>query len=328
MNDVVMAEVARAEEVLRVCDLLGCALVDERAAESAQDVAEAALERWAIATEGHSGSGLGGLVSIPTTPTKLAEARMQASERLLRERLRAQVRDRTRGRVSRMRCKVGLAAKGHVASTQEPGFRPHYVAMLTLTYSDGSQWSGEHLTRFVDCVRRHLAGRGIKFRYVWVAELQKRGAIHYHFAVWLPPGVKLPKPDQAGWWQWGSTNIEAARNAVPYLMSYLKKDKFRDAAELPKGARLHGAGGMDRDTRRMRWWCSLPGFIRARADIHDDWRRAKGGGWSTPDGFVVPSEFERVKVGSKWCCVRVIDHGRPFPAEGPFSWISRGEQRG
>jgi Protein of unknown function (DUF3296). len=36
--------------------------------------------------------------------------------------------------------------------------------------------------------------RGHKLPYVWVAELQKRGALHYHVLLWLPRGLTLPNP--------------------------------------------------------------------------------------------------------------------------------------
>lgn len=199
--------------------------------------------------------------------------------------------------------------------------------MLTLTYRSCDEWSPRHVADLLQHVRKWLdREHGSKLAYVWVAELQKRGALHYHLALWLPHGVQIPKPDAQGWWPHGSTNVKAARKAVPYLLKYMSKGM--DFQGFPKGARLYGSGGVEHAMRRARRWLGLPAFVRSRADIHDDWRPAKGGGWSAPEGHVVPSEFERAWVGDRWCCRQVIDYGRPFEASGPFTWINRGPAHG
>jgi hypothetical protein len=45
--------------------------------------------------------------------------------------------------------------------------------------------------------------------YAWVAELEKRGVIHYHIMIVVPPdlviGDDLPYPDEAVLWRYGST---------------------------------------------------------------------------------------------------------------------------
>ena len=82
--------------------------------------------------------------------------------------------------------------------------------MVTLTYRHHHGLAAESHS----VVRGHRPqvpqpGRRPRFRYCWVAELQKRGAIHYHLALWLPADVSLPKPDPgpAG----GSTAPPASR---------------------------------------------------------------------------------------------------------------------
>lgn len=242
----------------------------------------------------------------------------------LRTEARALAPDARRARIARLRRSVGFAARAIEATDRVPGFRSSYVAMLTLTYRDGRDWAPEDLSWLIRTLRKWWARRriGRPLRYVWVAEVQRRGAIHYHVALWLPPGVVIPKPDAAGWWTKGSTKVEAARAVVPYLMKYLSKGG--NAPSLPDGARCHGCGGLEHSLRRAKRWLGLPGFVRARSDIGDDWRRARGGGWADPEGFVVPSEWRRAWLGDRWGLVRVEDYGRPFVADGPFSWISRG----
>lgn len=254
----------------------------------------------------------GGLVSLPTTHTH-APTVIAAHHR--REEVGA-IAAAPRARVARMRRSVGFSARAIQAQRVDG-----YVAMVTLTYRDGRDWQPEHMARFMNAMRMHAKRADWKLRYVWVAELQQRGAIHYHVLVWLPPGVMLPKPDQVGWWPHGGTKIEAARSAIGYVMKYVSK---AGRGKLPRGARMHGAGGLEHVQRRARRWLGLPSFVRARSDVHDDWRPARGGGWRSPEGFVVPSEWRRVYVGDRWCVQRVADYGRPFAAEGPFTWLHRG----
>lgn len=198
------------------------------------------------------------------------------------------------------------------------------MAMVTLTYRDGADWRGMHIARALDAARKWHTERGVSMRYVWVAELQQRGALHYHLAFWMPHGVVMPKWDLAGWWPHGYSRGETARDAVSYLMKYLSKGT--DTARFPKGARMHGSGGVEHALRRARRWLAYPSWIKARADVHDDWRPAVGGGWSHPEGHVIPSEYVRAWLGDRWGALRVADYGRPFCADGPFTWLTRGAQ--
>lgn len=318
-------EVREAEESARVLDLAGRCLVTMDA-DTAESVAERAFERACIVAADRPDRGaVGGLVSVPTTFTRQSVARVRDEARELREALEAQETDRRAGRVARLRRAVGFSARAIGAALDRPGFRQHYAAMLTLTYRDADDWKPEHLTALLRRMSGWLKRRGARLYYVWVGELQKRGALHYHVCIWLPPGLKLPMPDkplpgqEVAWWPHGSTNIVAARRAVPYLLKYMSKGM--ETSGFPKGARIYGTGGQDHALKRARRWLGLPAFVRARADIHDDWKRATGGGWWSPEGICLPSEYERAWVGDRWACVQVCDYGRPFDAAGPFSWV-------
>jgi hypothetical protein len=271
--------------------------------------------------------GVRGLVSIPTTqkpariPQGLRSAQgAQAEAAAMRQSIPgALVPDQRAARIARMRRSVGFSARMHVADL--PGHRADSVVMVTATYRDGADWKAGHVRELLDHIRKWCNRNAIECRYVWVGELQARGAIHYHVALWLPFGSMLPKADAQGWWPHGSTRTELARKAVPYLMKYLSKGTHFDG--MPKGARMHGAGGLDHSMRRARRWLGLPGWIKARSDIYDDWRPCKGGGWTDPDGVCIPSEFQRVWLGDAWGLLRVADYGRPFKADGAFSWLHR-----
>lgn len=290
---------------------------------------EAALERACIQDE-RAGAVSRGLSNSPTSRTSRQSSRVEAESAALRRGLKATAPgDRLRARLALMRRSVGIAARAHEAGRAVPGHRPGVVKFVTLTYAPGSEWKPDHISRCVQHLRMWCARRlGSAARYVWVAELQERRAarsgelaaevVHYHMAVWLPHGERLPYFDAAGWWPHGSTQVDEARDGVAYLMKYLSKGT---RLAFPHGMRTHGAGGLEYAMRRAKRWLRYPSWIKARADIHDDWRPAKGGGWYSPEGFCIPSEHVRQWVGDRWCCVQVADYGRPFKAEGPFSWV-------
>ncbi len=328
-------------------DLQGRALVDPWLAQVWEAIAEDASERAAIMAEASArGFGGGGLVSLPTSAKKRAEARAAAEAKSMREALDAsssvalvrergalrvhRVRscptaaDKHRVRLARMRRSCGVAARAHEAASHVPGFRADYCAMLTLTYRGGAdEWQPRHISACLDRIRKWLKTRHLGMRYVWVAELQRRGSVHYHVALWLPSGVTIPKADRRGWWPHGASRIEAAQSAPRYLMKYLSKGT--DVSGLPDGARMHGAGGLDHAARRAKRWLSMPAAVRSRADIFDDWRPAPGGGWvHLATGELLEAEFARCWLGDRWGPIKVRDHGRPFEAAGPFVWLHRG----
>jgi hypothetical protein len=164
------------------------------------------------------------------------------------------------------------------------------AAMVTATYRHVDAWRGRHVNDLVRHMRQWLARRGHPMRYVWVAELQQRGAVHYHLVVWLPRGLTMPKPDKQGWWTHGSTRIEWARKPVGYLVKYASKG---DEAEFPRGLRIHGRGGLDEDQRRRVSWWLLPRYVRAVfTELGERVRRAPGGGWFSVDtGEWMPSSW-------------------------------------
>lgn len=75
--------------------------------------------------------------------------------------------------------------------------------------------------------------------YLWVAETQERGVVHYHVLLLVERGTKIEKPDEAGWWNYGSSKIETAKTPY-YVCAYVGKE-HQKKGQLPKGARVCGA---------------------------------------------------------------------------------------
>ena len=107
--------------------------------------------------------------------------------------------------------------------------------LVTLTYRPGVEPSPRDISAFLRRVRRALGPDLLG--YCWVAEVQRRGALHYHVVLVVRgPGVRIPKPDVAGWWPHGMSRVERARNAVGYLGQYVRKASQK--VGLPAGFRM------------------------------------------------------------------------------------------
>lgn len=148
-----------------------------------------------------------------------------------------------------------------------------------------------HIARFLDRLRKWCAKRQYKTRYVWVAELQQRGAVHYHMVVWVPQWAFLPKPDDARWWTHGQTNIVTAYAPIGYISKYASKSTREDAQRFPKGARMHGVGGVTpEDRRHLRYW-QAPFFVRDGLTGRADIRKVRGGYADRITGEFLPSPW-------------------------------------
>lgn len=232
--------------------------------------------------------------------------------------------DHEASRLRRLRRSISVGARLHELETTPRGSRrSHKPAMVTLTYREAGGWTPADISAFLQRVRVWLKRRGQVLRYVWVCELQKRGAPHYHVMLWLPRGLTLPKPDKQGWWTHGSTRIEWARKPVGYLCKYASKLESKES-EFPPGMRLHGRGGL-REFQAVASWFSLPSWARSLFGVSDRATRCLGGGLvSRRTGFIAGSPF-RVwrEAGSYWCqqLFTRIDGWLPDVKPGPFSWL-------
>jgi len=156
---------------------------------------------------------------------------------------------------------------------------------ITMTYRSGVAWEPLHITETLKRVRQWCDRQGVKFRYVWVAEIQEKRkvregghCVHYHLMVFLPVGLQLPKFDKRGWWKHGFTQTVLAKKPVGYIAKYASKGG--DAGYFPKSCRLHGCGGLTLKSRWIRAWWMCPAYVREWwPESTDRPSRAAGGGW-------------------------------------------------
>lgn len=111
------------------------------------------------------------------------------------------------------------------------------MVMLCLTYRKVKDYRPGHIGQFTQVMRNKLNDQLLG--WAWVAELQKRGAVHYHIAIMIKKNTDLPLPDKSGWWTHGITQIETITN-IAYMLKYQGKDRQKELAKYPKGARLYG----------------------------------------------------------------------------------------
>lgn len=181
--------------------------------------------------------------------------------------------DRDEGRLRKMRARVLEAASIHASAAGD--LQP---AMVTLTYARMQDWSPRHISEAIKRCRQWLARRGHRMRYAWVAELQERGAVHYHVITWFPRGRdKPPFWDDQGWWPHGSSQSKWAENPVGYMVKYVSKVGTKD--RLPAGARMHGSGGFVTDEKQRMSWHGRPGWLRQLTSALQRVTRRAGGGW-------------------------------------------------
>lgn len=170
--------------------------------------------------------------------------------------------------------------------------------MITLTYratSDieqeipevglKSRWRPNHIRTFMRALRRNMKDRLLA--YVWVAELQKRGEVHYHILLLVRKGTYIPYPDRS-WWPHGYSKIETARSRW-YILKYCSKSAFKTGdtwKDFPQGLRLFAvwvSPEITDELARFRFKLSaLPVWLANTLEeigLIVRARRARGGGW-------------------------------------------------
>lgn len=176
----------------------------------------------------------------------------------------------TRKRLRRMQSGVIAAARAINNGLEMDSDVEHSASMVTLTYADGSDWSPRHITAVIKHYREWFRRRGFAFRYVWTAELQQRGAPHYHIVMWIPLGNLPPFPDEQGWWPHGSSNCIFATSPVGYIAKYASKLETKAGVTLPSGMRLWGYGGVSLSDKAEIAWALAPKWLK-KLIPHDDY---------------------------------------------------------
>lgn len=145
--------------------------------------------------------------------------------------------DVRRRRIARLRQRVWLAVELLVRVMGVLGGR---LVMSTLTYESDGAWRPGQVSLYVRSLREDSDVR----YYVWVAELTKRGRVHYHVIFLLPDKERWVKPGRAGGnWLWGDVTWVTDGVKKPwYIMKYLQKGLKKDgkAQHYPKGCRICG----------------------------------------------------------------------------------------
>lgn len=223
--------------------------------------------------------------------------------------------DTRRKRMKRLKHATITRARLLTQGLQRGGVR-YRAAFVTLTYERVEQWHPGHVRAFMTHVRNWLGRRGHVMRGEWVAELQKRGAVHYHVLLFLPRGLMLPKPDKRGWWVHGMSNCKWARNAVGYIAKYASKGQ--ETGQFPRGCRTHAGFGLTAAQRSILSWWMLPRAVRAAGHSGHRWVRAKGGGWlSRLTGEILPPTHKYAgRVGGNAILVPIAEYRAlpPYPA--------------
>lgn len=205
-------------------------------------------------------------------------------------------------RLARLKKAVQVGCAEHEA-VSPGGFRVRPL-FVTLTYRPGVEWRPSHLRDTLRLLRAWLARRGHVLRYVSVAELQKRGAVHFHLVIWWPAHLRMPPPDSSMMWPHGSSNVQRARHPVAYLAKYASKGT--PDGDFPCGIRMHSCGGLPSDQRIKRAFHLLPGWVkRASGGVVQVVRRGpKGvGGRVLESGEWIKSPFVILRRCPHWSWV-------------------------
>lgn len=222
-------------------------------------------------------------------------------------------------RFGRMRRSVWWSGQGHAEKFS--GWFGSRAWFVTLTYRPGVEWSASHIADALQRCRIWLKRQtGQKLRYTWVAELQQRGAVHYHLIVYLPKRLSMPKWDKQGWWPHGMTNTQVARNGVGYLMKYVSK--LSPFHQFPKGMRLYGIGGLNDQARAIRTWHNLPQWVKQSYGVGDVTRRACGFVLRST-GEILASPWIVLRGGGRLFLQLVGDLPERF-SDGPYSRLRLG----
>jgi len=114
-----------------------------------------------------------------------------------------------------------------------PGTR---MLMVTLTIKKVGDYSPGMIRDYIKSLKQKLGAD--LWGFAWVAELQKRGAVHYHLMAVIPKNKRMPTPDKSGMWKWGMSKIEVAKTPY-YLCVYIGKERQKDLSRYPKSCRTY-----------------------------------------------------------------------------------------
>lgn len=100
---------------------------------------------------------------------------------------------------------------------------------ITLTYRDFSDYSKSDIRKFLNSFTRMFRYRNVDFKYFWVAEIQKRGMIHYHILFFFKLKDRkrvfdyMSKNRIDRLWNRGYTFITFSRQTIKKAYNYVTK---------------------------------------------------------------------------------------------------------
>ena len=169
---------------------------------------------------------------------------------------------RRAARIARMRNRLYFAIQNVSRETLMSGGR---LICIALTYRDFGQWRPLHISEWVRYMRE-TNGR----QYAWVAELQDRGVIHYHYLTSLPDGERWDKHVYDFEWYHGFTFVTDCIRRPNYILKYMQKGGQKDGRKYPKGARICGYPSrliyISFDEDRSRLASRMPSWLREGMD--------------------------------------------------------------
>jgi hypothetical protein len=184
------------------------------------------------------------------------------------------------------RLKQSIYVAGLLHSLPKPGFRPDQAWLITLTYDTRGtlgkgrhDWMPDQISKAMNRYRRWCDANGYQCKAIRVAELQQKGTVHYHLAVWLPRDASMPLWDKSrgkrvAFWPHGMTKTEKLKTNTGYLMKYLSK--ITPLHVFPRGLRLTGTSGLDQDDKSVCRWHRLPSWIRTQYGVGEVIRMRRG----------------------------------------------------
>ena len=141
--------------------------------------------------------------------------------------------DAMAARIAKMRRAVWAGVCRASEWSAEGAYR---LIMVTLTYAMASDWHGRQVRQLTEWSKR----KGC-VGHVWVAELQERGALHYHVLILWPGTEPWIKPVAGGGWEHGFTWVTDGVKYPWYIMKYMQKGlNDGNGNQYPRGARLYG----------------------------------------------------------------------------------------
>jgi hypothetical protein len=187
--------------------------------------------------------------------------------------------DKKKMRVARMVRRVKSWCNAVQAALDD---KDHRLLMVTLTYRGVEDWKANHIREFMLAVKKH-AGKRLK-GYAWVAEMQERGAVHYHVLMLVHASYFFPMPDKTGMWAHGMSKTEIARSPY-YILKYAGKEKQKFCT-FPKGLRMFGLYASEEVCSGLSRWffriSTLPAWMRENLKGEHfglSFERVIGGGW-------------------------------------------------